>query len=148
LSGVLYCYAGTAEAHRCRCGKISVKVPPPLAGRTFVHRARLGCLTKELGLAWQVAGLSSRPRARPRPVGGRSHLSAGEPRAGIVRGLHIHAGDLYPSWQNTQPGRTCQHCMADNIIRQVPSLPSRLQPVILVSALLITMQHQVLLSLP
>ncbi|KAM0903859.1 hypothetical protein ACQ4PT_018392 [Festuca glaucescens] len=43
------------------------------------------------------ASLASRPQARPRPVGGLSQLSAGEPRAGIVRALHchLHAGDLH-----------------------------------------------------
>jgi hypothetical protein len=52
---VLLCGNGR-RACRCRCEKINAQVPPPLAGRTFVHR------TKELGLAWQVAGLSSRPQ--------------------------------------------------------------------------------------
>lgn len=43
-------------------------------------------------LAWQVTGLASRPRVRPRPVGGRSDLSAGELRVGVARGLNLYAG--------------------------------------------------------
>ncbi|KAK1670398.1 hypothetical protein QYE76_058557 [Lolium multiflorum] len=83
-------------------------------------------------LAWQVTGLASRPRVRPRPVGGRSDLSAG---ASPVDSTSTPGSPSDAAEHQTRP-HSPPLPRRKTIVRWVTIFPSRVQPVILVSALL------------